>query len=482
MQRIDAYSAPHSRYARQDAVLSPERRQLTSIAMLGGRTSPEGARLAKMMAASAGIRSIWSDFHGPIGQARHWIFADHATMVEAVNTNVAYEYLDGANPTDDLRQMLAESSYPTLLMFGNDPAWACDVLRALVQGAVGISVLLTAVGPSGLLVYRADAPETALADLQAAQREAPISSPCMELPMAAQAAALHEILTAPSEQPGSGIVAWYSLHDPLRISTPGDGSLAAFYRELARPIEQASFSGRSVVFVGAGGLGNWGPLPIVLDGPVAASVYDMDSFADSNLSRQPLGVAHVGQPKALAVAQQLQQISPRSEICGFLRQICGPDDFGSLDPQTIVVSLPDNDTARCISLDAALGAGCLGGTAAVSATHARVIVQQHACRECLGLRADDLASGSESCAAVGEASIVTMNALAAAILVSEMRQTLAGRSSRNLRYYGDAEHSVANRFARHLTAPPCDHLPARWPHSANTRHTIGEDHASPPVL
>jgi hypothetical protein len=216
---------------------------------------------------------------------------------------------------------------------------------------------------------------------------------------------------------------------------------------------------------------------MVLDGAVKADVWDKDFFAESNLARQPLGVGRVGQPKAIVVAEQLQQISPGSSIRGHCREVRAPNDLGPLDERTIVLSLPDNDAARCTALEAALGAGSLGGTAAVSPTHARIIVQQHACYRCLGLTPNDRPQDNGSCAAAPQLSIVTMNALASAILVSEMRLAISARSSRCLRYFGDTEPSAANRFGRHLTAPACPHLKPRWLQSVNTKCCLGGSHA-----
>jgi molybdopterin/thiamine biosynthesis adenylyltransferase len=472
-------ASTETRYDRQDAVLSSDRRMGTALGMIGYCDDPWSARWGKLIAGSAGTGRIWSDFHGPARSAcDHWILGPHREMVATINDDVDYDYLDKHHPIDDLRQMVSQSLYPALLLCGNRPARTCETLRALVQAQVRLPVITTAVGPGGFFAYRADCPEIALTDHEAVQGEPPLATgPGTEMSLAAQGAAVHEILTAPCQRAGAGIVAYYAAHDDSRISLPDQPNLAELYREVSRPLALASFAGASLVFLGAGALGNWTPLPIVLDGAVQADVWDMDVFAESNLARQPLGAGSVGQAKALVVAEQLQRISQGSSIRGFCREVHAPDDFGVLDERTIVLGLPDNDAARCAALEAAMRAGCLGGTAAVSPTHARIIVQQHACYECLGLAPDDVQQGNGSCAMAPQPSIVTMNALAAAILVAELRQALSGRKSRCLRYFGDVDHPPGNRFGKHLTAPACPHLKPRWLQSVNAECCLGGNHA-----
>jgi molybdopterin/thiamine biosynthesis adenylyltransferase len=447
------------RYARQESWFSDQRRLDMVLAVLGGRHDPWGARGLLLMCAAAGIPQIYSDYDGascPSGD--HWLLKPHSEMVAIVNEEVRYDYIDARFPLDDLRGLVVGRLNPSVVLLINQPDQGREILAGLAQEQLQLPVVLLATGPGGFLVFRAVDPAEALeALLSAGSYPALHLGPSIELSLAAAAAGLHELLLTSFDS--TGLVAYYLLADGLRISrSPHLGNLL---REIAQPIEQATFAGRSVIVQGAGGLGNWALLPIALQGDPQILIFDRDVFSVSNLNRQPLATDFVGQPKATAVAEQLGRLNPLARMHGFCREIAEPDDLGALDEDSLVLSLPDNDAARCVALEAALRTGCLGATAAVSATHARVIIQQQACYQCLGLTADS-AGLNLSCAAEPLPSIVTQNALASAILVSEIRQALSGRQARCLRYFGEEDvPSTGNRIAGHLTAPPCPHIQAK---------------------
>src|ERR1700675_1984932 len=70
----------------------------------------------------------------------------------------------------------------------------------------------------------------------------------------------------------------------------------------------------SVVIVGAGGVGCWVALSLVLGGIEELTIFDGDTISTNNLNRFPLPESQVGELKSVALAHWLETLRPKTSI------------------------------------------------------------------------------------------------------------------------------------------------------------------------
>src|SRR5437899_4274479 len=70
----------------------------------------------------------------------------------------------------------------------------------------------------------------------------------------------------------------------------------------------------SVMLIGAGGVGCWTALALVLGGVEDISIFDGDTLSTHNLNRFPLPETMVGELKSVALAHWLQTLRPKATI------------------------------------------------------------------------------------------------------------------------------------------------------------------------
>src|SRR2546430_2569030 len=70
----------------------------------------------------------------------------------------------------------------------------------------------------------------------------------------------------------------------------------------------------SVALVGAGGVGCWVALSLILGGVTDLTIFDGDSISVHNLNRFPLPEAAIGELKSVALARWLRTLRPKAEI------------------------------------------------------------------------------------------------------------------------------------------------------------------------
>lgn len=131
---------------------------------------------------------------------------------------------------------------------------------------------------------------------------------------------------------------------------PGEGAVDTVTdrQERIEGFEQATFSGASVLLVGAGGLGCQIGRGLVRKGVGELVICDEDHVEVSNLSRQLFGADDVGENKAVALARNLvDEGTCGTAVTGiplhFEDAVARGYDFGSVD---LVIVAPDNDAAR----------------------------------------------------------------------------------------------------------------------------------------
>jgi hypothetical protein len=129
------------------------------------------------------------------------------------------------------------------------------------------------------------------------------------------------------------------------------------------------------------------------------------------------------------------------------------------------VCVPDNDEARLVCDEARRRADVLFATAGSSAVGGQAIVRsrRQGCLRCLGLGESSAGAldGSQSCSLVQNDAVVSSNMVAVGLMISELREALAGRSPTNLRFAGDS--SRGNRLVRMISGSRCPHIAVTSP-------------------
>ena len=455
------------RYQRQQNVFPNERRAQTFIAEVGGEHAPLASTLLKAGAAAAGVAKVWSDYHGSSGDGRHWLLGDHDVLVRTVNDDVEYDFLDPTFLHDDLEVVMSCHDNGWAVVHVNDPAGALAAVEQLLDLEVPVLLSLSASG--GVVVERHPNPSTAAARLHGLAEYRRIPEGPAELGTVAAGIVLGEIMLAG----GSGehdpaeprAVAFYSLGRRRRVDLSPDSAMEELVDELAAPSKRFRFNRRWVKQVGAGALGNWTAIAAALDGGVRMDVIDGDPQVERhNLNRQILLVDGVGQPKAPVLTRQLQQLDPAGIYRDVTRFVERPEDLEPLDGVDAVIMVPDNDAARLRGADVTWHWGVPYAVGGTGTGGGQLLIQQpgRACYRCLTGWTDESVSTSEdactnACALAANESIVAGNMVVAGLLISELREAMAGRRSQNLRFFGDPG-GHGNRLARMASDPECSHL------------------------
>jgi len=455
------------RYQRQENSFSHERRTQTFIAEVGGEHARLTSTLLKTGAAAAGVAEVWSDFHGSGGHERHWLLGNHDALIRTVNPDVTYDFLDPEFLREDLEGVVGRHDNSWVVAHANDPAGAARALEQLRD--LRVRVLLTLAATGGVIVQRHPDPASALERLDTLGQRRAIPAGSADLGAVAAGMALNEIILG-----GTSIgddldtprtVGFYSLSRRRRIDMPGAATFEELIAELASPLERATFSGRRLKQVGAGALGNWTAIAVALDGRVAMDVIDGDQEVQPhNLNRQVLLVRGLGRRKAPVLTEELESLDQEGSYAHVDRFVELSSDLEPLGGVDAVIMAPDNDAARLLGADVAWRWAVPYGVGGTGVTGGQLVIQEpaRACFRCITRLTDEAASqrepaGGNSCARANNESIVASNMVVAGLLVSELREALAGRRSRNLRFFGNGGGS-GNRLGRMTSDPECSHL------------------------
>ena len=454
-----------SRYLRQVNAFPHERRRQTLVAELGGLQSPLTSRFLKAGAAAAGVARVAADFHG-VPDGSHWFLSGHELLVRSLNAEVGYDYLDPQAMPIDLRP-LAEHANGWAVLHAANSQQLRRSLEQLRQVGLPMPVLLSLCGPGGLVIARASDAAAAEGLLAGNDWEAGLP-PNTETCMVAAGLMLNEILRGVEMMqttPGRAeIIAGYSLHRPRRIDVPLQASLAELAGEVLQPpARRTTYTGRRFKQVGAGALGNWLGLGLALEGGVCLEIVDGDlEIEPHNLNRQLLLIDGVGLPKAPVLAAELARLDPSGTYLHEVQFVEQAADLGRLTQFDALLLGPDNNHARLIGAEAAWRQGVLCAQGGSSAAGGQMSVHEpgRACYTCVtGVDLDaalrQRQAGSQSCNAVADDSIVTSNMIVSGLMLAELRETLSGRRSQNLRFFGDVPGG--NRLVRMASDPPCSH-------------------------
>lgn len=454
------------RYARQSHAFPVDRRQSSAVALLGAESNPFAGAAVLAGAAAMGLPVVGSDFHGPCREGGHWLLGDYPEMIARLNPRAEYEYLDPGLPAADVPYVLAGHANAWIVVLLNRPARAHDALLALSEAGLSTPVLLVVVGPGGLVVERHPDPRSAF-DAALSMPAKGVDEGPTELAIAAAGLVLNEVMLAGGQEGDASprTVGFYSLHRRRRVRFDGGPTGDLFGEVASGPGGAASFASRRLVMVGAGALGNWSAIPLAMEGPAEVVIYDGDpEVAATNLNRQVLLIGGVGQarPKVDVLVQELRALDPAGSYRGVASFVRQPGDLGDVASADALLSVPDNDEARLVCDDARRQAGVLFGTAGSSAVGGQAIVRcpWHCCLRCLGLNGNAAAEAeAQSCSLVHSDAVVSSNMLAAGLMISELRQALAGREPANIRFAGDSPSG--NRLVRMISGASCPHVAAK---------------------
>ena len=462
--------ADEARYLRQRHAYPPARRRDSAVVVLGGAGEPDLARYLAAGAAAMGVPLAAADYHGDY--ARHWFLGPIPYMVEQVNADTRYECLDAEPSPFEIAALLEGKGNAWIVVIANDPARARLALSGLDGAGIRAPVLLAMTAKAGLVVDRSPSPDIALLRL-AAFGGACVAAGPREMAIAAGGLVLNELTQgrerADDDMARPRLVGAYCLRRPLRVADVADGEgLRSLVREISQPPgPAASFHGRSLVIVGAGALANWAVIPMVMDGATRLRIHDGDpEVAAHNLNRQILLARGVGRgAKVSVLTTELKEMAPDGTYEAVPDFVSEPEDATGLENADALVAMPDNDAARTVCGEAALAAHLTYATAGSSAVGAQAVLCRAgvSCYRCVSGRreathdaaAGDLA-GEHSCSLAQEDSVVASNMVAAGLLVSELREALAGRRTANVRFCGDS--AQGNRLHRMINpSGPCTH-------------------------
>jgi len=201
-----------------------------------------------------------------------------------------------------------------------------------------------------------------------------------------------------------------------------------FSGELETEVKAEDLSGKRVLVVGAGALGNFVGLGLALAGVGNIDLMDFDEIESTNLNRQILFYGAVGRKKAEVLAERIAAISPQTKING----IVGKLDISSDLKQNYdaVIDCVDSFAVRAIINYFAVRNKIPLVSGGTSPESGQVVVYkpgETACLDCkLGVeKALAKSLASSSCRYAPDSSVIMTNEIIGGIIVGEARKILA---------------------------------------------------------
>ena len=464
----------HDRLARQRHVFTDTRREETVLAIVGAYANPHATRALLAGAAPMGVPRVASDCSGR--RSSHWFFGDYQGMVETLFPGIRYDALDPDAPGRDIESAFGGASNACCCAVANDVGSAGAAIEDVMRTNLRTPVYLMLTTAAGLLVLHAGAAKAL--DLLGQLPVSFVHPGPMEFGFIAAGLVLQEIIQGQAVHQGMDptsvrTVGFYSLRRQRRVTMDPGESPAALWAEVSAPPPDGTrpaFTGHRLVMIGAGALGNWSAIPLVAEGAASLAIYDGDLVVEPhNLNRQVFLVNWVGvAPKAKALASELAAVHPSCRCSPFVRRVESPSDLEGLSAASALVCVPDNDGARAVGCDAAVAAGIPYATAGSSALGGQAIVCRpgHACYRCVvgaaaasaGVREEEEPNAPASCRLAANDAVVSSNMVAAGLMLSELREALAGRPTANVRFVPDARSR--NQLVKMISNPACPHAEA----------------------
>lgn len=221
--------------------------------------------------------------------------------------------------------------------------------------------------------------------------------------------------------------------------------------------------GGDCLLVGAGALGNWLGIALVLSGVHRLTIVDYDQIEEHNLNRQILFYEAVGQAKAPELARKLHKLNPNVECLARVERVSAAY-FEKHQPD-LIFSAVDNFATRALLSRIALRSRTAlidGGTSPYGGQMMVYRPGDTACLNCQGsieyLAEQERREGRdrESCAQAPEPSVVMSNMVIAGLMAGEagavLRPDAYGPPVRGTLEYST---SLASRLGLHSVKEPC---------------------------
>jgi molybdopterin/thiamine biosynthesis adenylyltransferase len=121
-----------------------------------------------------------------------------------------------------------------------------------------------------------------------------------------------------------------------------------FSDENGTELKPYDLSGKHVLVVGAGALGNFAALGIAMQGVGRLDLMDYDEVDSTNLNRQVLFYDAVGKKKAEALAEKLKQISPNTDVRGIVAKLDERSDYFTENHPDLILDCVDSFAVRAV--------------------------------------------------------------------------------------------------------------------------------------
>ncbi|MBP7708561.1 ThiF family adenylyltransferase [Candidatus Pacearchaeota archaeon] len=251
----------------------------------------------------------------------------------------------------------------------------------------------------------------------------------------------------------------YSLATPRRFS-----------KDLEEQVSQSDLSGKKVLVIGAGALGNFATLGLTLAGVGNIDIIDYDDIESTNLNRQILFYNSVGKMKAEVLAERLKKIRPSVKVNGIVGKIDQNSGIVAENKYDLILDCVDSFAVRAsINYLAVRNNVPLvsGGTNPSSGQVVVYVPGKSACLDCTMHVEDALAKQmrAATCRYAPDPSVIMTNEIIGGMMVGEALKVLdAGYGtpvSRILKY----DSKAGARGGLVGAADPCHCVkpePAEW--------------------
>ena len=445
------------RYNRQTLINGWDQSLLTqtSLLILGSGTL---ARFTSLMAAAMGFGRIVLLGNGRVReQDQRFLLADTpvATSVVGAWTDV----LRAINPeieVDGVHDLPRSSAHGRLggshiiIETSGLPAWkaAASALASHLDACV-----IAAGSSRGVGAYQVGRPFDARFASLKCDGDDPLLAMLVGALVVEEARRLVMPLCEPDRTPAQGL----TLVSPRALHQAGGGEDPA-----ASPQPDSDLPLRLSI-VGAGAIGTWVGIAMGMSArrELDVRIHDSDIIDKSNINRQILYCSTVHQPKAEVLAGRMADLFPQVSACGHAVTV-DEGNVAQVFDTDVAISGPDNFGTRALLHRAALDFGkplVNGGTSAFGANVAAYVPGRSPCLECssrVATLARRLGAQEERarCGGVPEASVVTSNAIAGALMAYEVIATAHGCPTRGVIEY-DANAPARRRLGVRSARPPC---------------------------
>jgi molybdopterin/thiamine biosynthesis adenylyltransferase len=191
-----------------------------------------------------------------------------------------------------------------------------------------------------------------------------------------------------------------------------------------------SLDTKTCIMVGAGALGNFAGLDLVLNNIGKLIIADFDTVEPTNLNRQVWFYDSVGQIKSTALAKVLKRINPNSDLYYNRHKIIpGAEDFFEKNKPDLIIDTVDNNATRALLNYFAIKHRIpfiSGGTRHNSGQVTVYKPEESACLNCQA-DIDKLALDGyrpASCIYAAEPSVITSNQIVGGMIGGESRTIL----------------------------------------------------------